>query len=225
MKVQDGLHGDGGILPAHSRSPLYGLHIVNRLQGGVQAVVGEPELRPLHAYALLGIAAVLPVRQIERSDQGNGRKRHVVRPAACPAGTWRWGCARAVRRTGSARPPPCRTPPGSRPNKSSRSIPSHPCPSPESSRPAKAPALPRAGERLPHPATFWPACRIREFSVHFSIWIFRVASSFAMAGIRKIRVMRYSRIREKQKLPCEPPRTLSSLQSKRVAPKRANAFF
>ena len=81
VKVQNGFHGDSGILPAHSRSPLYGLHIVNSLQGGVQAVVGEPKLRPLRAYAPLGIATVLPVRQIERGDQGNGRKRHVMRHA------------------------------------------------------------------------------------------------------------------------------------------------
>lgn len=79
--MQYGLHGDGGILLAHDGRPLYGLHVVNRLHDGVQAVDRRPKFGPLHADALVGIALVFPVGQVEGGDEGDDGQHHVVRYA------------------------------------------------------------------------------------------------------------------------------------------------
>ena len=81
MCIRASLHGDGGILLAHDGRPLYGLHVVDRLHDGVHAVDGRPEFRPLHADALVGIALILPVGEVEGGDEGNDGQHHVMRYA------------------------------------------------------------------------------------------------------------------------------------------------
>ena len=61
-----------------ARDPFQSLHVVQRLDGSIARLLGQPHHRSRHRKAALDVVVELPTRDVEKNDQRHGRKRDVV---------------------------------------------------------------------------------------------------------------------------------------------------